>query len=182
MRSHTTIGESTSMNANRSMATTDETESLQPSDDRSRTRRRSSGFTLIEIMAVVIIMGMLMGLVGVSVFSQVDKAKVVTAKAKIAQLENALEFYRMDNSRYPTTEQGLDALINEPPNARSYPPGGYLQKKEALNDPGEERFQYQSPGEHNPRTFDLWSLGADNSPGGADLDSDIGNWSEDEEG
>jgi len=149
---------------------------------RPRAGRRARGFTLIEIMAVVIIMGLLMGLVGVSVFSQVDKAKVVTTRAKIAQLENALEFYRMDNSRYPTTEQGLDALVHEPPGARSYPPGGYLQKREALLDPWEAPFQYQSPGEHNQRTFDLWSLGADNSPGGTDLDADIGNWSQDEQG
>jgi general secretion pathway protein G len=150
--------------------------------ERLGARRNSGGFTLIEIMAVVIIMGMLMGLVGVSVFSQVDKAKVVTTRAKISQLENALEFYRMDNSRYPTSEQGLDALINAPADVRGYPPGGYLQKKEALLDPWEKRFQYQSPGEHNQRTFDIWSLGADRSPGGAELDSDIGNWSSDEQG
>jgi len=162
-------------------------ETNAPNDEARRARdavrpRRRAGFTLIEIMAVVIIMGLLMGLVGVSVFSQVDKARVVTARAKIAQLENALEFYRMDNSRYPTTEQGLDVLVNEPADARNYPPGGYLQKKEALLDPWEERFQYQSPGEHNQRTFDIWSLGADRSPGGTDLDSDIGNWSTDEQG
>jgi general secretion pathway protein G len=154
---------------------------MKKSGTNSLDSRRSAGFTLIEIMAVVIIMGLLMGLVGVSVFSQVDKARVVTARAKISQLENALEFYRMDNSRYPTTEQGLDALINEPSGARGYPPGGYLQKKEALLDPWEEPFLYQSPGENNQRTFDIWSLGADSSPGGAELDSDIGNWSPDEQ-
>jgi len=142
---------------------------------------RRGGFTLIEIMAVVIIMGLLMGMVGVGVFAQVDKAKATTAKGKIAQLESALEFYRMDNSRYPTTEQGLDALMNEPSGARNYPPGGYLSKKEAVLDPWEEQFQYQSPGENNPRTFDLWSLGADSAPGGVDLDRDIGNWTTEEQ-
>ncbi len=140
------------------------------------------GFTLIEIMAVVLIMGMLMTLVGVSVFQQVDKARVVTAKAKISQLENALEFYRMDNSRYPTTEQGLNALVEEPSGARSYPPGGYLKKRDALLDPWQEPFRYESPGQHNSRTFDLWSLGADSAAGGADLDTDIGNWSNDGSG
>jgi general secretion pathway protein G len=151
-----------------------------PKTSPTHARRRAHGFTLIEIMAVVLIMGLLMGLVGVSVFSQVDKARVTTAQVKIKQLENALEFYRMDNSRYPTTEQGLRALIEEPSGSKSYPPGGYLQKKEALKDPWEEPFQYESPGQHNARTFDIWSLGADSAPGGSDLDSDIGNWSEDE--
>ena len=144
-----------------------------------RAGRRRAGFTLIEIMAVVLIMGLLMGLVGVSVFSQVDKARAVTTRAQISQLENALEFFRMDNSRYPTSEEGLQALLDEPPDARSYPPGGYLQKPQALLDPWNEPFQYVSPGEHNDRTFDIWSMGADSAAGGSDLDSDIGNWNED---
>ena len=142
----------------------------------SKPVHRERGFTLIEIMAVVLIMGLLMGLVGISVFTQVDKARVVTTKAKISQLENALEFYRMDNSRYPTSEQGLEALVAEPQGARNYPPGGYLQKRDALKDSWDELFQYRSPGEHNQRTFDLWSLGADRQAGGEDLDSDVGNW------
>jgi general secretion pathway protein G len=150
------------------------------SDPRLRDARRKRGFTLIEIMAVVLIMGLLMGLVGISVFSQVDKARVVTTKAKISQIENALEFFRMDNSRYPTTEEGLEALLEEPPDARNYPPGGYLQKADALRDPWNEPFQYRSPGEENERTFDVWSLGADRAAGGSDLDADIGNWDADE--
>ncbi len=148
---------------------------------RTRERRRA-GFTLIEIMAVVLIMGLLMGLVGVSVFSQVDKAKVITTRAKISQLENALEFYRMDNSRYPTSDEGLGALLDAPPDARNYPPGGYLQKSVALKDPWDEPFQYASPGEHNQNTFDIWSFGADSAAGGSDLDSDIGNWDDDGQG
>jgi general secretion pathway protein G len=147
-----------------------------------RPRRHTGGFTLIEIMAVVIIMGLLMGLVGVAVFGQLEKAERMTAKAQIAQLESALEFYRMDNSRYPTTELGLEALIREPSSgARNYPTGGYLKKKDALLDPWDEPFQYQSPGQHNPNTFDLWSQGADRKPGGDDADADIGNWGEDRE-
>jgi general secretion pathway protein G len=142
---------------------------------------REDGFTLIEIMAVVLIMGMLMGLVGVAVFSQVDKARQTTARAKISQLESALEFYRLDNSRYPTTEQGLQALLEQPssgPNVRNYPKGGYLQKSDMLKDPWGEEFQYESPGQHNPQSFDLWSQGADQAAGGADTDADIGNWGE----
>ncbi len=138
-----------------------------------------AGFTLIEIMAVVLIMGMLMGLVGVSVFQQVEKARVTTARAKIAQIENALEFYRLDSSRYPTSEQGLGALLRAPgsgPGPRNYPPGGYLKKADTLDDPWGEPFQYQSPGQHNAHSFDLWSLGADSATGGEGPDAEIGNW------
>jgi len=140
---------------------------------------RNSGFTLIEIMAVVLIMGMLMGLVGLAVFQQVDKAKITTAKAKITQIESALEFYRMDNSRYPTTEQGLDSLISKPsgaPEPRNYPRGGYLKRRDALFDPWGSAYQYESPGQKNPESFDVWSLGPDQQAGGDDADADIGNW------
>jgi len=144
-----------------------------------RTRRERSGFTLIEIMAVVLIMGLLMGMVGLQVFAQVDKARVATAKAKIAQLESALEFYRMDNARYPTTDQGLESLLRKPsgaPEPRNYPPEGYVKRVDALADPWGERYRYLSPGQHNPHTFDLWSLGADSSPGGEGADAEFGNW------
>jgi general secretion pathway protein G len=149
-----------------------------PATRRER-ERRAQGFTLIEIMAVVIIMGLLMGIVGVTVFSQVDKARVATAKIQIKQVESALEFYRMDNSRYPSTEQGLRALIEAPPDVRNYPPGGYLKDREGLLDPWQQPFQYQSPGQHNPHTFDIWSQGADGAPGGTDLNAEVGNWSDD---
>ena len=141
--------------------------------------KRKRGFTLIEIMAVVLIMGLLMSLVGVTVFSQVDRARVTTARAKIAQVESALEFYRLDNSRYPSTEQGLESLVVKPniaPEPRNYPVGGYMKNADGLADPWGEPFQYQSPGQHNPHSFDLWSLGADASPGGTESDADIGNW------
>jgi general secretion pathway protein G len=141
--------------------------------------KADAGFTLIEIMAVVIIMGMLMGMVGVGVFAQVQRARATTAKVKMDQLEQALEFYRLDNSRYPTTDQGLEALVSQPsagPTVRHYPKGGYLRRAEAMSDPWGELYQYESPGQHNPDTFDLWSFGADQSPGGTDSDADIGNW------
>jgi general secretion pathway protein G len=147
-----------------------------------RERTRNAGFTLIEIMAVVLIIGLLSTIVGVAIFGQVDKARVTTAKTQIKRLEGALETYRMDNARYPTTEQGLDALIHEPsgdPAPRNFQPGGYLQGGELPTDPWGEPYQYRAPGEHNPHTFDLWSLGADGQDGGEGLDADIGNWASD---
>jgi general secretion pathway protein G len=145
--------------------------------------RREEGFTLIEIMAVVIIMGLLVGIVGYNVFAQVDKAKVNTARATLSQLETALELYRMDNSHYPTTEQGLDALVSKPggsPEPRNYPPGGYLKKRGALLDPWGNPYQYESPGSHNGE-YDLWSMGADGSPGGSEVDADVTNWDEEDQ-
>jgi general secretion pathway protein G len=82
----------------------------------------------------------------------------------------------MDNARYPTAEQGLDALIHEPDDARSYPPGGYLQKRRIPEDPWGNLYEYEQPGQNNSHSFDLWSYGADGKPGGEDVDADIGNW------
>lgn len=141
--------------------------------------RVERGFTLIEIMAVVLIMGLLMAVVGVNIKAQIDKARLATAKAQITQLESALEFYRMDNGRYPTSEQGLEALVREPagdPRPRNYPPEGYLKKADAMLDPWGEKFQYEAPGSHNPHSYDLWTQGADAAPGGEGGNADIGNW------
>ena len=145
----------------------------------TRTTARESGFTLIEIMAVVLIMGLLMAVVGVNIKGQIDKARLQTARAQLTQLESALEFYRMDNGRYPNTDQGLRSLVTKPtgdPQPRSYPPGGYLKKSDAVNDPWGEPFHYRNPGTHNPHSFDIWSQGADFAPGGEGGDADIGNW------
>jgi len=158
---------------------------LEPRHDSRRTpsrNRRRAAFTLIEIMAVVIIMGLLMGAVGIAVIGQVERARVMTTRTKIAQVESALEFYRMDNSRYPTTDQGLESLVSEPSSGtRNYPTGGYLKKKDGLKDAWDEAFQYQNPGQRNPGSFDVWSQGADGKPGGDDTDADIGNWDVDQE-
>jgi len=146
--------------------------------NRAPRNTRNPGFTLIEIMAVVLIIGMLSSIVGFAVFRQVDKARVVTAKAQIERLESSLELYAMDNGRFPTTEQGLDALVNEPtsaPEPMNYQPGGYLKGDLPL-DPWGNEFLYESPGSHNPGSFDLWSLGKDGLAGGEELDADIGNW------
>jgi len=141
--------------------------------------KRTTGFTLIEIMAVVIIIGLLTTIVGAAIFSQVDKGRMTTAKAQINSLEGVLELYRMDNGRFPTTEQGLEALVIAPsgePAPRSYPPGGYLKGGRVPVDPWSNPYQYESPGQHNSYSFDIWSLGADGSPGGEGPDADVGNW------
>ena len=136
----------------------------------------NAGFTLIEIMAVVLIIGLLSTIVGVSIFAQVDKGRITAASVQIANLESVLELYRMDNAHYPTTEQGLMALVNEPEDARNYPQGGYLQKGRVPEDPWGNPYEYEQPGQNNPHTFDLWSYGADGKPSGDGVDADIGNW------
>jgi general secretion pathway protein G len=139
-------------------------------------RSRRAGFTLIEIMAVVVIMGMLMAALAVGITGQIEKARVSTTRAKITRLEQALEFYQMDNARFPTTDQGLEALVTKPtspPIPRAYTPGGYVKSAEALEDSWGQKFQYRIPGTKNPHSFDLWSLGPDGVEGG----DDIANWS-----
>ena len=137
-------------------------------------RQSQAGFTLIEIMAVVVIMGMLMATLAVGIAGQLDNAQRKNAKAQIIRIEQALEFYKLDNRRFPTTDQGLDALINEPsapPAPRDYNPAGYI-KKDAIEDPWGAAFEYRIPGEQNLYTFDIWSLGPDGVEGG----DDIQNW------
>ncbi len=140
-----------------------------------RRDNRSAGFTLIEIMAVVVIMGMLMGVLAVGITSQLDNARMQTAKGQITRIEQALEFYQLDNARYPNADQGLDALVNKPsaaPVPRSYNPAGYI-KPDALLDPWDQPFEYRIPGTKNPYSFDIWSIGKGGDEGG----EQIGNWS-----
>lgn len=144
-----------------------------------RRSRRALAFTLIEIMAVVLIIGLLIGLVGTQVFQQVSGARVGTTRAQINSLEAALGFYQLDNGRFPTSEQGLDALVHKPsgaPEPRNWRSGGYLKGGVVPTDAWGGDFEYESPGTHNTDAFDLWSLGADATAGGADADADIGNW------
>jgi general secretion pathway protein G len=142
----------------------------------TRTHPRSAGFTLIEIMAVVLIIGLLSTIVGVSIFQQVDKGRVTAARAQISNLEAVLELYRMDNAHFPTSEEGLEALIHPTADARGFPAGGYISKG-LPEDPWGHPYQYESPGQNNASSFDLWSDGADGKPGGEGVDGDIGNWS-----
>ena len=145
--------------------------------------RRAAAFTLVEIMAVVLIIALLGTLVGTAVVGQIDKARITTAKTQIKQLEAALEFYQMDNGRYPTSEQGLEALVREPtiePLATDYRPEGYLKGGSVPSDPWKEDYHYESPGTNNPHSFDLWTYGKDRQAGGDGTSADLGNWASDE--
>lgn len=142
----------------------------------SRARRsgRSAGFTLIEIMVVVVILGILAALVAPNVIRRIDDARITKAKQDIRAYETALNLYRMDNFRYPTTEQGLEALVRKPvdPNIRNWKEGGYIDGLK--KDPWGNEYAYISPGTHGD--YDLYTLGADGQPGGEGPDADIGNW------
>jgi general secretion pathway protein G len=142
--------------------------------------RRRRAFTLIEMMAVIAIIGLLIALIGPAIAGMLDNGRITTTEAQIRQIEAALTSYQMDNGRYPTTEQGLRALIEKPtsaPEPYRWRPGGYLARREIPRDGWKNEIQYAAPGEHNPHAFDVWSLGADGQPGGTDADADIGNWS-----
>jgi general secretion pathway protein G len=144
-----------------------------------RDARRRGAFTLIEIMAVVLIIGLLSTIVGAAIFQQVDKARVAATRAQLSSLEGVLELYRMDTGRFPSTEQGLLALVEPPtiePVPRTYPPGGYMKETRLPVDPWGEAYHYEMPGVNNPHAYDLWSFGADGAPGGEGTDADIGNW------
>jgi general secretion pathway protein G len=136
--------------------------------------RTARGFTLIEIMVVVVILGILAALVAPNVIRRIDDARITKAKQDIRAYETALNLYRMDNFRYPTTDQGLDALVKQPadPNIRNWKQGGYIQN--LRKDPWGNEYNYISPGSHGE--YDLFTLGADGQPGGEASDADIGNW------
>jgi general secretion pathway protein G len=136
---------------------------------------RAGGFTLIEIMVVVVIIGLLAAVIVPTVISKVDEARVAKTKQDIQSLETALTMFRLDNSKYPTTEQGLAALVTQPtdPSIKHWRPGGYLQR--VSKDPWGNDYQYVYPGTHG-HEYDLFSYGADGAPGGEGIDADIGNW------
>lgn len=132
---------------------------------------QQSGFTLIEIMVVIVILAILAGLVVPKVVGQSDKARVKTTETALATVSNALDMYKVDNSRYPSTAEGLEALSTPPAEAKNYPEGGYI-KGGYPTDGWENELQYVAPGsEGNP--YDLFSLGADGQQGGEGLDADI---------
>lgn len=137
--------------------------------------RRSRGFTLIEIMVVVVIMGILAALVVPKLMGRTDDARVAAARQDIATIMQALKLYKLDNQRYPTTEQGLQALTTKPtsgPAANGWKSGGYLDR--LPKDPWGNPYQYLSPGLKGE--IDVFSFGADGQPGGTDTDADIGSW------
>jgi len=133
---------------------------------------KSRGFTLLELLVVMVIIGLLAGYVGPKYFAQIGKSEVKTAKAQIDALGKALDQYRLDTGHYPTTEQGLAALNSAPSDEPKWQ-GPYLQKT-VPNDPWGKPYQYKYPGEHGE--FDLWSFGKDGQAGGNDEFADVVNW------
>ena len=137
-----------------------------------RTRGRDAGFTLLELLVVMVIIGLLASYVGPKYFGQIGKSEVKTAQAQIDAFGKALDQYRLDTGHYPPTDLGLNALVARPGNEPKWT-GPYLTKA-VPNDPWGRPYQYKSPGEHGD--YDLWSLGKDGQPGGSGEAADIANW------
>jgi general secretion pathway protein G len=135
-------------------------------------RKVQRGFTLLELLVVMVIIGLLAGYVGPKYFAQVGKSEVKATRAQIDSLEKALDQYRLDVGHYPTTEHGLEALVRKPSGENRWQ-GPYL-KKDVPNDPWGTAYQYRQPGEHGD--FDLFSFGKDGKLGGEDESADITNW------
>lgn len=140
--------------------------------------KRKNGFTLIEIMVVIIILGLLAGLVLPKFLGQEEKAKVEVARTQIRSLEGALDAYKLDNGFYPTTDQGLEALIKRPESGRipaKWREGGYLTPARIPKDPWTKDYVFLSPGSEG-REYEIISYGADNEPGGEGNNADLESW------
>lgn len=138
-------------------------------------KKHQTGFTLIEIMVVIVIIGILASVVVPRVMDNPDKARAAKAKHDIQALESALDVYRLDNFAYPTTDQGLEALVTKPggsPEPKNWKSGGYIKK--LRKDPWGNDYMYLSPGQNGE--IDIYSLGADGAPGGDGVYADIGSW------
>lgn len=136
---------------------------------------QTQGFTLIEIMVVVVILSILAALVVPRIIERPDEARVLKVKQDIRAIEAALKLYKLDNYVYPSTDQGLEALVSKPtgmPEPRQWKEGGYLDR--LPKDPWGFPYNYLSPGQHGE--FDIWSYGADGQPGGMGINADLGNW------
>lgn len=141
------------------------------------TLNNRGGFTLIEIMVVIVILAMLAALVGPRLMGRTDDAKVTDAQVQIKNIETALKLYKLDNGSYPSTEQGLGALVEKPTVGvipKSYKDGGYLESKKMPKDPWGNDYLYVSPGEHGD--YDLFSYGSDGAKGGDGKNADITSW------
>ena len=144
--------------------------------DDAREEDEESGFTLVELMVVIVIIGLLATIVAVNVLPNLGKANAGKARTDVASLEQAMEFYRLDNMAYPRTEQGLGALVSAPAGLAQpgrYRAGGYIRR--LPDDPWGRPYEYANPGTHGG-PFDIFSLGADGQPGGEGEDADVGSW------
>ncbi|MDI3324151.1 type II secretion system major pseudopilin GspG [Pontibacterium granulatum] len=141
--------------------------------EQSITQGRQKGFTLLEILVVLVILGLLASLVGPQVFKQLESSKSKTAALQIQELSAALDLYRLEVGSYPSTSEGLNALLEAPSSASNWN-GPYLKKKVIRDDPWGMAYQYKSPGDHGD--FDLYSYGADKKEGGEGDDRDVVSW------
>jgi general secretion pathway protein G len=146
-------------------------------NSRRRTTREvaRAGFTLLELMVVLIILSLLGMIALPRFFDRVDDAKVTAARVQIQNMETALRLFYLDNGFYPTTNQGLQALVEKPADARNWREGGYLEKNLVPRDPWGGDYIYRSPGQ-GPMAFEIISLGRDGREGGTGVDADINNW------
>jgi len=136
-------------------------------------QRRTRGFTLLELMVVVVIIGVLAALIAPAVLDRAEQAKVTAARTDVSNLMNALKLYRLDNGRYPSGDQGLDSLVAKPTVGNI--PGNWKPYLDKLpNDPWQRPYQYANPGVHGE--IDVFSFGADGQPGGEGNDADVGSW------
>ena len=140
-----------------------------------RKREKRNGFTIIEIMAVIIILGLLATVVAVNVVGKIDKARVTATKTSLKTLHNAVRHFYMDTTRYPDEEIGLEELIEEPSDVTNWEPGGYLETTEIPKDAWGNPYEYRCPGEEG-RDYDIISYGLDGTSGGEGENSDIVSW------
>jgi general secretion pathway protein G len=133
----------------------------------------NKGFTLIELLVVLVILGLLAGLVGPQILRYTGSAKSDTARLQIEELGAGLDLYHLEVGRYPTTEEGIGALVEKPATASNWN-GPYLKKKEVPNDPWGNAYRYESPGKNGP--YDLYSYGSDNMEGGEGTSADVVSW------